>query len=319
MNHFNVLSTVLLLMVGVWSIFSFQQKMRPFGDLGLHSFWHFLILFNVFQLEYFLYIYFFNVLFPVQTPTTILLKEIGWPLRTLLILGLFIFQFRMVSWQRGEEKPTPWITFTLILFTIAMFFFFLLGFQFPKLLPTSPILSYWNMLVWPMNIWLIIELIRLLQKSHNQKDIRQQAVIRFFAWLLLGHIAMQLLVFLLHTLNFFIWELSLAKLLILYTNLLPLYWLKTVYTPWAGSLTKIIHQNVDMTFMKKIYGLSDREFEILGLMVDGKSYKEIENQLFISIHTVKSHVYNLYRKMGINSRHQLIHKLTTDHQAATTS
>jgi DNA-binding CsgD family transcriptional regulator len=49
--------------------------------------------------------------------------------------------------------------------------------------------------------------------------------------------------------------------------------------------------------------------EILELMIDGKSYKEIESALHISIHTVKSHVYSLYRKMDVKSRHQLIHKI----------
>ena len=31
--------------------------------------------------------------------------------------------------------------------------------------------------------------------------------------------------------------------------------------------------------------------------------------LHISIHTVKSHVYGLYRKMDVKSRHQLIHRI----------
>ena len=44
-------------------------------------------------------------------------------------------------------------------------------------------------------------------------------------------------------------------------------------------------------------------------MIDGKSYKEIESALHISIHTVKSHVYSLYRKMDVKSRHQLIHRI----------
>jgi DNA-binding CsgD family transcriptional regulator len=49
--------------------------------------------------------------------------------------------------------------------------------------------------------------------------------------------------------------------------------------------------------------------EILRLMIDGKSYKEIESSLHISIHTVKSHVYSLYRKMDVTNRHQLIHRI----------
>lgn len=53
------------------------------------------------------------------------------------------------------------------------------------------------------------------------------------------------------------------------------------------------------------YGVSPREQEILLLLLNGRSNQEIENELFISIGTVKSHVYNLYQKFGVNSRLKL--------------
>lgn len=53
-------------------------------------------------------------------------------------------------------------------------------------------------------------------------------------------------------------------------------------------------------------GLSSREGEILGLLLKGKSNKEIERDLFISPHTVRNHVYNIYQKLGVGSRLQLM-------------
>ncbi len=53
-------------------------------------------------------------------------------------------------------------------------------------------------------------------------------------------------------------------------------------------------------------GISEREAEIVGLLVEGKTYREIEAELFISIKTVKTHVYNIYRKAGVKSRWQLM-------------
>jgi DNA-binding CsgD family transcriptional regulator len=51
-------------------------------------------------------------------------------------------------------------------------------------------------------------------------------------------------------------------------------------------------------------------------MLDGLAYKEMASRMSVSIHTVKSHVYNLFRKMGVNSRHQLVHRVTTaEHEA----
>ncbi len=50
--------------------------------------------------------------------------------------------------------------------------------------------------------------------------------------------------------------------------------------------------------------LTVREREILVLMASGCSNKEIADELCISGHTVKTHVYNIYRKLNVDSRFQ---------------
>jgi two-component system response regulator NreC len=52
--------------------------------------------------------------------------------------------------------------------------------------------------------------------------------------------------------------------------------------------------------------LSPREREILKLLVDGYSNKEIANLLVISPSTVHSHRTNLLNKLGLNTRHELV-------------
>lgn len=47
--------------------------------------------------------------------------------------------------------------------------------------------------------------------------------------------------------------------------------------------------------------LSDREKEILGQMVQGKSYKMIADAVCLSYHTVHWHVKNIYEKLHVNS------------------
>ncbi|MEO0900207.1 MAG: LuxR C-terminal-related transcriptional regulator [Bacteroidota bacterium] len=54
--------------------------------------------------------------------------------------------------------------------------------------------------------------------------------------------------------------------------------------------------------------ISQRESEVLNLLVKGYSNQEIADQLFISIHTVKSHVANLYSKLDVKRRTQAIQK-----------
>ncbi|HOE85221.1 MAG TPA: helix-turn-helix transcriptional regulator [Sphaerochaeta sp.] len=55
----------------------------------------------------------------------------------------------------------------------------------------------------------------------------------------------------------------------------------------------------------KQYGISDREAEIIGLLIEGLSNQQIAKQLYISPNTVKTHIKNIYAKVGVNNRLQL--------------
>ena len=48
-------------------------------------------------------------------------------------------------------------------------------------------------------------------------------------------------------------------------------------------------------------GLTDRQVEVLGLMADGRSAKQIGSELSLSIHTIHTHQRNLYRALGVGS------------------
>ena len=52
--------------------------------------------------------------------------------------------------------------------------------------------------------------------------------------------------------------------------------------------------------------LTDREIEILKLMVDGLDYKKIAEKLFISPHTVRTHTSKIYEKLHVNSKAEAI-------------
>lgn len=57
---------------------------------------------------------------------------------------------------------------------------------------------------------------------------------------------------------------------------------------------------------KTEYLLTEREIEILKEIVKGSSHSEIGERLFISPNTVRTHMNNIYKKLHLNSRSQII-------------
>ena len=57
--------------------------------------------------------------------------------------------------------------------------------------------------------------------------------------------------------------------------------------------------------------LTEREREVLGLLLEGASNRDIAHQLVLSINTVKRHIYNICGKLGVKSRTQVLAKART--------
>lgn len=53
-------------------------------------------------------------------------------------------------------------------------------------------------------------------------------------------------------------------------------------------------------------GLTNREMEIISLLSAGSSNQQIADKLFVSEHTVKSHLYNIFRKINVHNRIQAL-------------
>ena len=104
----------------------------------------------------------------------------------------------------------------------------------------------------------------------------------------------------------FSFEMVLTLALLLCMNLFPFIWFKYFI---LGTVSIVFLVSFDPTVLKRVveeFNISNREKEILELLIKGKSNKQIERDLFISSHTVKNHIYSLYQKLGIKSRGQLM-------------
>jgi len=64
---------------------------------------------------------------------------------------------------------------------------------------------------------------------------------------------------------------------------------------------------------KQEYGLTNREKEILQLLVDGMSKKHLADHLCISLYTVDTHLKNIYAKLHVHSQIDVISKTLKEH------
>ena len=87
----------------------------------------------------------------------------------------------------------------------------------------------------------------------------------------------------------------------------------------------LISQNTRFFVIKNVYGLkieminskintplTQREFDILEGLYEGKTNRQLAESQFVSVNTVKTHIKNIYEKMNTHTRSEtvaLIHSL----------
>lgn len=63
---------------------------------------------------------------------------------------------------------------------------------------------------------------------------------------------------------------------------------------------------------KAAYNLTERENEVLQHLCRGKNYQTIAEELFVSGHTVRAHIKNIYSKLHVSSRGEAVTKAHRD-------
>lgn len=69
------------------------------------------------------------------------------------------------------------------------------------------------------------------------------------------------------------------------------------------------HREFDIRGFCEEYGLTNRETVVLEHILNGEENCEISENLVISVHTLKKHILNIYRKTDVKNRIQLLNKV----------
>jgi len=89
-------------------------------------------------------------------------------------------------------------------------------------------------------------------------------------------------------------------------NLPPLFYLVHFLRKYHREVFFTSQEKMGLDNFFLSHNISPREQEITRLIVDGKTNKEIEDVLFISLQTVKNSITAIYKKMKVKNRIQLI-------------
>jgi DNA-binding NarL/FixJ family response regulator len=81
-----------------------------------------------------------------------------------------------------------------------------------------------------------------------------------------------------------------------------------VLTPQIASLVIQYFREKETKDSVPDYGLSEREKEVLGLLVTGLSYKLIADKMNLSYNTINSHIKRIYEKLHVHSVSEAVAK-----------
>lgn len=74
---------------------------------------------------------------------------------------------------------------------------------------------------------------------------------------------------------------------------------------------RLINKSASSNNPSICFNLTKRELEVVNLIQKGFSNKQISDTLYISDHTVKTHILNIFKKVDVTSRTSLLNKLNT--------
>lgn len=88
--------------------------------------------------------------------------------------------------------------------------------------------------------------------------------------------------------------------------------IKDVYIFGTYLSPVLVRMLVESFWLNQSSPLTTRETEVLKLITEGKTYSEIARQLSVSLETSKTHIRNIYKKLDVNSKSEVVMRAIND-------
>jgi DNA-binding CsgD family transcriptional regulator len=228
------------------------------------------------------------------------------------ILGV---PFLLISWIMllkvayalfGKEIKSSWIIIHFIFLTLfIMCMWFIVDYFVPERLLINKNLKYVEagLLISIELVYFLVFMVVVIYNLRSRESPLNKFMLRFMILMMASFVLRGLLL----PFSFVnLWVMAPVILFYFVSNLLPLLYIKIN----AELMFKPIHlenpSEHKMLVIFEKYNISKREREIIVHICEGKTNRQIADDLFISLQTVKDHTHRIYSKIGIKSRMHLV-------------
>jgi len=301
MEHVSILLLSIILIAGLWAASYSFHMYRTYRFAFLRYLVYYIICFNisVFLYQIFGYI---NV--------NLMEKSVS-GMQPLFVIavnvsGLFVqvgLTYTFIQCLFGLRSKNVSKVFSLVFFAAVTAFVCLFIIGIIKIMedPNSQWLAIsFHMLSTIAVITINVFLIMLLLNARKIQNISRKKSVQAFGWL---YFIPYLFYFIATLPPFQISGFIDSGALVLF-NIVPIIWIHKFFPKYYGGMAFIEDQTFLNDFAQQ-HEISQRELEVIKLLLQAKTNKEIQEILFISFNTVKNHIYNIYQKLGVSSRGQL--------------
>jgi DNA-binding CsgD family transcriptional regulator len=303
MEHLLVFAFLAIFICGFWTASVVWQQYKTTGVLLLRSLFLYVVSFNLLVFFFFVARYAHTNLMAEEPTTYNPAIVVGFGVVAFAVDTCVIWTILHLVWNLRHKTVSRILRLTLLVAISLIGISFIIG---------STLVLREGSTRWIQTTYLILSLFMVFGygyallglvagRNTNLNDSQRRSA-RRFGWFLIGGFLLVMASLALPE-----WFNQVALTLgLLWVSYAPMLWLRRYSKPYQQA---VIPEGVPpaVAVLARRHGITRREQEVMALLVEGKSNKEIEDLLCISFSTVKNHVYNLYRKLKVNSRAQLVH------------
>lgn len=308
MTHIAIFALILSLPLGMAAVFQVWGAYKKYNQRYFYTFAVMLLVLNASVVLNLVNNYVFaNVYTRFASSPAIIIESIY---RYLSALANIVWAYIFVVFCRKLLMKPPTPLFKRLYFgsgvplVIALTVYFIYSLISVDVFPILTINYITLFLTEIVVLWTIIYLLKRnarLEEKGKQQAVRVLGIAMLASFMLVGVFSM------LHSFgvvsNSALVVTAAIFLWVLYG--MPVFFLKGFMETYHGPLEKHPSDEHRVEALFKKYNISKREQEIVHLICKGKTNKQIEDELYIALQTVKDHVSRIYHKTGVKNRVQL--------------